>query len=54
LVELAITVAAFLFLCWVAIQGFAIICALFAAMKEHKILGLFFLFIALLLVRWWL
>ena len=54
MVELAISVAAFLFLCWVAIQGFLIICALFEAMREHKVLGLFFLIVALLLVRLWL
>ena len=52
MVELAITVAAFLFLCWVAIQGFALIVASFGAMREHKVLGLFFLTVALLLLRW--
>lgn len=54
IVELAIGVAAFLFLCWVAIQGAALIWALFGAMREHKVLGLFFLAVALLLVRLWL
>jgi hypothetical protein len=52
MVELAIGVAAFLFLCWVAIQGFFLICTVFEAMAEHKVLGLFALTVVLLLVGW--
>lgn len=52
MVELAIGVAAFLFLCWVAIQGVALVCALFGAMAEKKVLGLFFAAVVLLLLRW--
>lgn len=54
MVELAISVAAFWFLCWVAFLGIAIICSIFAAMAEHKVLGLFALAVVLLLVRWFL
>jgi hypothetical protein len=35
-VELAIGVAAFLFLCWVAIQGFALMWAIFESITESK------------------
>ena len=55
MVELAIGVAAFLFLCWIAIQGFMILAAIFGAITESKegrwLLGLgiplFLLWIAL-------
>jgi len=54
MVELAIGVAAFLFLCWVAFQGIFLIGAIFTCMVEHKILGLFLAVVALLLLRWFL
>jgi hypothetical protein len=49
MVELAIWVAAFLFLCWVAFQGFAIIAAM-----DKKILFSILAIVGLLLLRWWL
>jgi len=36
MVELAIGVAAFLFLCWVAINGIIMVCTIFAAITESK------------------
>jgi hypothetical protein len=54
LVELAIIVVAFLFLCWVAIQGFSILCAVYHAFIEDKEnLALFICFVVCISV-WWL
>jgi len=51
MVELAIGVAAFLFLCWVAVQGFALIWSLIQVMAENNVLWIFVLVVALLLLR---
>jgi hypothetical protein len=53
MVELAIGVAAFLFLCWVALQGISLLGAIFEALGENKevrymVIGL----IVCLLLRW--
>ena len=53
MVGLAISVAAFLFLCWVAIWGLSLLWAIFEYMLENKtLLILFFLLVGLLLLRW--
>lgn len=36
MIEFAMGVAAFLFLCWVAIQGIALLCSIFGAITENK------------------
>jgi len=57
MVELAIGVAAFLFLCWVAIQGIALTWSIFEAILESKeakygILALLPFILLWLVLRW--
>jgi hypothetical protein len=57
MVELAIGIAAFLFLIWVAIQGFALIGAIIDAVSEDKetrsmVIGLGVCLLLCLLLRW--
>lgn len=47
MIELAITIAAFLFLCWVAIAGLAIVWAVIQKLVEEKVIGMFVLAAAL-------